>query len=30
MQRYTNEYYIEQKLLHAGFGIEYDIDYHKL
>ncbi len=30
MQTYTNEYYIEQKLLQAGFGIEYDIDYHKL
>jgi len=30
MEKHGEEYYIQQKALHNGLGMEYDIDFHKI
>lgn len=30
MRKNDSDYYLEQKRLHGGLGIEYDMEYHKL
>jgi len=30
MEKHGEEYYLEQRMINSGLGIEYDIEYHKL